>query len=488
MLFNSVTYLLIFLPLLFSSYWLLKGRFRLWLLLIASITFYGFWRIEFVPLMLGSAIMDYYLAIAIDKRQNQRERKRLMQVSIVVNLAILGFFKYLIFFRDSIGSIAEMIGYSPSFTELHIILPLGISFYIFQTLSYTIDVYRRDMKPERNILVYMGFVTFFPHLVAGPIMRPDILIPQLRNPPPFALENVRKGMERILAGLFLKVVLADTIADFVDKGFAQDPLLLSGIDSWTLAFLFGFQIFFDFAGYSAIAIGSAQLISIFVPENFNWPYVATSPREFWKRWHISLSTWIRDYVYIPLMGTYTGHGKGPWDTFAETDETRSARARAFALFFTWGIMGLWHGANWTFVVWGLYHAVLVFAHRLLSPRILIGGKPMHWSLAWAITLPLMMAGWIPFRSPNLNDTFIMWGKMINLLHEPTLSLSPNSYILAAALLSGMVITWICKEVITPRLSAGNLLLIISRTAYFTTLIAVVFVMLEAKTQFIYFQF
>ena len=488
MLFNSATYLLIFLPLLFCCYWLCRGQLRLWLMLSASIIFYGFWRIEFVPLMLGSAVMDYYLAIAINKREDPKARKRRMQFSLVVNLGILGFFKYLVFFRDSIWSIAEIIGYTPSYTEIHIILPLGISFYIFQTLSYTIDVYRRDIKPERNLLVYMGFVTFFPHLVAGPIMRPDILIPQLRNPPPFLLSNVRKGLERILAGLFLKVVLADTVAGFVDKGFAQDAGLLSGIDSWTLAFLFGFQIFFDFAGYSAIAIGSAQLLSIFVPENFNWPYVATSPREFWKRWHISLSTWIRDYVYIPLMGTYSGHGKGPWDTFAENNELRSAQARAFALFLTWAIMGLWHGANWTFVVWGLYHALLVFLHRLLSPKIRIGGKPLHWTISWAITLPLMMAGWIPFRAASLSDTFVMWGKMINPLQGISLSLSPNSYILATVLLFGMLLVWIAREVITPKLNAAGWPIMLSRTAYFTVLGAIIFVMLEAKTQFIYFQF
>jgi alginate O-acetyltransferase complex protein AlgI len=488
MLFNSATYLLIFLPLLVIGYWSTRGNLRLSLLIIASIIFYGFWRIEFVPLMLGCAAMDYFLAIMIDKQEDQKKRKRLMQVSLAVNLGILGFFKYLVFFRDSLWSFAEMLGMQPTWTELHIILPLGISFYIFQTLSYTIDVYRRDMKPERNILTYLGFVTFWPHLVAGPIMRPDILIPQLRNPPAFDWQKLRKGLERIIFGLFLKVVLADSIAGFVDTGFAQSAATLSGIDSWTLAFLFGFQIFFDFAGYSAIAIGSALLISIHVPENFDWPYVATSPREFWKRWHISLSTWIRDYVYIPLMGTYRGHGQGAWDTMAEAQEsTRSPAARTYALFLTWTIMGLWHGANWTFAVWGIYHAAMIFAHRHLSPKL---GKTFlgHWFIAWCITLPLMMAGWVPFRAQNLTDSFTMWGQMLMPWRNLSLSLSPNSYIMAAALTLLMMATWVAREVVSPKLNVTGLALNAARTLTFMIAGAVVFVMLQAKTQFIYFQF
>lgn len=488
MLFNSVTYVFLFLPLVVIAYWALHGRARLGLLVATSIIFYGFWRIEFLPLMFASAIVDYFLAIAIDKAADPVRRKHLLWLSLAFNLGVLGFFKYLIFFKDTLWSLAEALGYSPGVVELNIILPLGISFYIFQTMSYTVDVYRRDIKPERNMLVYLSFVTFFPHLVAGPIMRPHVLMPQLLNPPPFRWRNMRIGVERIVAGLFLKVALADPVADFVNAGFDRPIANLTAVDSWTLAFLFGFQIFFDFAGYSMIAIGSALMLSIFVPENFNWPYMATSPREFWKRWHISLSTWIRDYLYVPIMGTYKAQGTGAWDTFKEESETRSAWKRTYALFLTWSIMGLWHGANWTFALWGIYHAILIYAHRILSPLFQWRGRSMPSWMAWGIALPFMMAGWIPFRATTLADTFTMWSKMAMPLGHMGRSLAPNSYILAAALLFGTVLLWCAREVVVPRLNPRSPVLAVARTLTFTILFAVVFVMLQSRSQFIYFQF
>src|SRR6516164_8046218 len=213
MLFNSITYLFIFLPTVALLNWGLPDRLRLWLILIASLTFYGFWRIEFVPLLLFSAALDYCLALWIERTENQRYRRRIMLISVAVNLGILGIFKYLLFFRDTIWSIASWVGYHPSFVELNVILPLGISFYIFATISYVIDVYRREFKAERDFLVYCCFVVFFPHLVAGPILRAGTLIPQLRQPSDFNWDLVRSGISRILQGLFLKVVLADTIAE-----------------------------------------------------------------------------------------------------------------------------------------------------------------------------------------------------------------------------------------------------------------------------------
>jgi alginate O-acetyltransferase complex protein AlgI len=488
MLFNSVTYLAIFLPVVCTLYWLLKGNARLWLLLIASTVFYGFWRIEFVPLMLGSAIMDYYLAIAIDKREDPVKRKRLLWISVVVNLGILGFFKYFNFFADSAFSAAELLGVEASYTTLNIVLPLGISFYIFQTLSYTIDVYRRDLPPERSMLRYMTFVTFYPHLVAGPIMRPDILIPQLKDPAPFQVSNVRKGIERILMGLFLKVVLADTVGGFVDESFMQDIGNLSAFDAWTMSFLFGFQIYFDFAGYSAIAIGSAMIMSIYVPENFNFPYAATSPREFWKRWHISLSTWIRDYLYIPMMGRYRTPGHGAWDTLTEKAETTTEAKRTRALFFTWAIMGLWHGANWTFVLWGVYHAVMIFLQRLLTPLVRLPGGFIGWAVSVGITLPLMMAAWIPFRAQTVGDAFRLWGKMVNPLAYRGFSLAPNAYFLAAALTLSFFAVWAVREKLVPRFNPDGPAFLALKTAVVIVVVAMVFVMLESRAQFIYFQF
>jgi D-alanyl-lipoteichoic acid acyltransferase DltB (MBOAT superfamily) len=488
MLFNSVTYIAIFLPIVCILYWQLKGKGKLWLLLSASIIFYGFWRIEFVPLMLGSAIMDYYLAIAIDKREDPTKRKRLLWISVAVNLGILGFFKYFNFFASSVFSVADLMGLKASFTTVNIILPLGISFYIFQTLSYTIDVYRRDIPPERSLLRYMTFVTFYPHLVAGPIMRPDILIPQLKDPAPFLSSNVRKGIERILIGLCLKVLLADSIGFFVDESFAQDISHLSAFDAWTMSFLFGFQIYFDFAGYSSIAIGSAMIMSIYVPENFFFPYLATSPREFWKRWHISLSTWIRDYLYLPMLGTKRSTGHGAWDTLTEKAETVTEVKRTRALFLTWAIMGLWHGANWTFVLWGVYHAVMIFLQRLLSPLVRLPANAFGWLVGVAITLPLMMAAWIPFRAHSVHDAFRLWGKMLDPRAYHGFSLPPNNYFLAAAVLIGMFIAWALREKLAPRMNPNGPVFLALKTAFLFAVFSLVFINLEAKAQFIYFQF
>ncbi len=486
MLFNSATYLILFLPVVCLLYWLLPYRPRIILILLSSAIFYGFWRVEFVPLMFFSALIDYYLALAISKSEDPVFRKRLLITSIVANLSILGFFKYLIFFRDSLWSVAEMVGYQPTYTELYIILPLGISFYIFQTISYTIDVYRKEFKPEKDILTYLSFVTFFPQLVAGPILRAHDLIPQLHKRPDFDFSHIRKGIEIILAGLFLKVVLADTIAGFVDEGFVRDLSILGGLDVWTLAFLFGFQIYFDFGGYSLIAIGSARLLGIKIPQNFNYPYLSHSPREFWQRWHISLSGWIRDYLYLPIVGAY--RSRATEGHLIEKKKTSSPFRKTWGLFLTWGIMGLWHGANWTFVIWGLYHALLVLGYRLLVPRVYFPSGLLGWGLSLAITLPLMMAAWIPFRAQSVADTFLLWRKMLDPSTYMSLGLSPNSYIIAAAVLIAMFVRWFTSEIASSWFKDGGVVKLTALTSYYAVIIGMVFIFLQVKTQFIYFQF
>ena len=488
MLFNSVTYLFIFLPLVVVVYWISTRRLRLWLILIASLTFYGFWRIEFVPLLLFSAVIDYLLALRIDDEKSETKRLWLLRLSIVINLFVLGVFKYLAFFRDSIWSIAEHLGYQPTFTELNIILPLGISFYIFQTMSYTIDVYRRELKAEHDLLTYTCFVTFFPQLVAGPILRAAVLIPQLNTQPAFDSDKLRMGIERIIAGLFLKVVLADTVAGLVDSGFQRDASSLLALDNWTLSFLFGFQIYFDFAGYSAIAIGSALLLGFVIPENFNFPYAATSPRDFWRRWHISLSTWIRDYLYLPLIGGYRRSDSTGWDTAAEGKVEVSKPRKVTGLFLTWGIMGLWHGANWTFVVWGLYHAAIVQAHRLLIGRITLPNGILGWLLSVGVTLIVMMAGWIPFRAETVSDALTMWQSMLSPSAYSGLSLSFNSYLTALLLVIAVSVRWVWISFIQVRVMKSAAMQFGLSTAYHAVTLSFVFLFLQVKQQFIYFQF
>jgi D-alanyl-lipoteichoic acid acyltransferase DltB (MBOAT superfamily) len=418
-----------------------------------------------------------------------------MLISVAVNLGILGFFKYLLFFRDTAWSIAGWVGYHPSFVELNVILPLGISFYIFATISYVIDVYRREFKAERDFLVYCCFVVFFPHLVAGPILRARNLIPQLRHPAKVRSSDISTGISRILQGLFLKVVLADTIAGFVDNGFARDASALSALDVWALALLFGFQIYFDFAGYSHIAIGSARLFGITLPENFNFPYLATSPRDFWRRWHISLSNWIRDYVYLSMVGERSQSDQ----IWSETPQhgravSNPAQGRTYALYGTWALMGLWHGANWTFVLWGTYHAVLVHGYRFVSARTTAWRGIAVELVGLGVTFPLIMAGWIPFRCQSVSEALVMWGKLLNPGAYWSFGLSPNSYFVALAMTISVLVTglianvglpWFKRQIQSPFIGP---LTFSAQTLSFAVLIMFDFVFLEAKTQFIYFQF
>ncbi|MFQ5418588.1 MAG: MBOAT family O-acyltransferase, partial [Myxococcota bacterium] len=392
MIFNSVTFLL-FLVLAAGLYWVLPRRPRLWMLFSASLVFYGFWRVEFLPVMLASTLVDYVAARAIHDSEDERRRRVYLGVSLAINLGLLFYFKYLIFFASNGAGLLRAAGFDVPDPRWNIILPLGISFYTFQTISYTIDVYRRLIRPEREFVLYACYVTFFPQLVAGPILRAREVIGQLNARPAFDLSDLAIGVRRILFGLFLKVVLADNLAPLVEAGFAEPVRMLGALDIWTLAFLFGFQIYFDFSAYSHIALGSARLMGIRFPENFDFPYLATSPRDFWKRWHISLSSWIRDYLYLPLMGEAVRDDST--GGLAQAVDDRRERRRVRSLFLTWAIMGLWHGANWTFVLWGVYHAVLVYLHRVIGPRLPV--LPMRAAAVggWLVTLPLAMLGWIP---------------------------------------------------------------------------------------------
>lgn len=484
--FNSLTYLA-FLAMVVVVYWALPQRGRLWLILVSSLTFYGFWRFEFIPLMLFSAGLDYSLARLIEKSSDERRRRQLLFLSIAASLLILCIFKYLIFFENSIGSLGALLGRQLSWPELHIILPLGISFYIFATISYTVDVYRRLIPAERSPLVYFCFVTFFPHLVAGPILRAGVLIPQLKRPLPFDWSYMALGVRRILLGLFLKVALADNIAPFVNKAFEGQLSLRHGADAWAMAFLFGFQIYFDFAAYSSIAIGSALLMGIVLPENFDFPYFVTSPRELWKHWHISLSSWARDYLYMPLTGA-TPKGQG-WAVLPAAAEGggKAERKRTAALFITWTLMGLWHGANWTFAIWGLFHAVCLSLQRMLN-RAAPWVRRMPPIFGWLVTLPLMMAAWIPFRAANLRDAFLLWGRMLDPRGFLALSLQVNTYLNAVLLLVAMAACYLFSRFGYPPLARRPMVLAVGETLAFTVVFMFTFVFFQVRDQFIYFQF
>jgi alginate O-acetyltransferase complex protein AlgI len=483
MIFNSLTYLCFFLCFLLL-YWGLSNRAKIWLIFGSSLLFYGFWKFSFVPLMLLSAFIDYFVSLKLPDLEEGRKKKWLI-LALSVNLGLLFVFKYLIFVSETAVGWASYLDISIDPIAMNIILPLGISFYTFQTISYTVDVYRGVIEPERDFLVYASYVTFFPQLIAGPVLRASEVVYQLKRKPQFNQDDLIDGFFRILQGLFLKVALADNIASFVNEGFSVPVSELSGIDVWTLAFLFGFQIYFDFSAYSHIAIGSAKCLGINFPENFNFPYVARSPRDFWQRWHISLSSWIRDYLYLPLAGIGAQNksegGIGEISTFTKRNK---------ALFWSWALMGLWHGAAWTFVLWGIYHATVIFIYRKIRG---LFENVSFWNkqtVAISITLPVMMLGWVPFRAESLEQTFTMWTKAINPFDFFYLGMRENTY-LVAFLITILFFANYWSRVALQRIQGRKGLRQIEiplSCLYYGILMAIVVVFLRPVHQFIYFQF
>ena len=347
MVFNSVAFL-VFIGCFFPIYFLLKGNARLLFTLIASYVFYGWWDYRFLILIALSTCIDFYLSVLINNQEDPKRRKAVLAMSIFVNLAFLGFFKYFNFFIDSANDLLGLTGYGSGLTPMHIILPVGISFYTFQSMSYTIDVYRRAIRPEPSLLKFATFIGFFPQLVAGPIVRAVDFLPQLQKDHKFNWSNFQVGLAQVLVGFGKKIVIADSLAPFVDGVFAFPGSYTSLVLIIGVVF-YSFQIYCDFSGYSDIAIGIARMLGFTFPMNFNLPYFSRSFSEFWERWHISLSSWLRDYLYIPLGG----NRGGKFNMYRN-------------LMLTMLLGGLWHGANYTFIVWGLLHGFYLVVQRLIT--------------------------------------------------------------------------------------------------------------------------
>lgn len=347
--FNSVQFLVFFPAVVFLySLAFRKEGYRLGLLLVASYVFYMSWNWRYAGLILFSTSVDYFVGLRLDREEGARTRRALLVLSLVMNLGLLAFFKYNNFFVDSTGELLGLLGFQVDFGSLRhsFLLPVGISFYTFQSLSYTIDLYRKRISVEPSFSRFALYVAFFPQLVAGPIVRAADFLPQLRRAPNVSKDRVHLGMTRMFRGLFKKVVLADLLAGLgVDAVFA-DPGGFSSLTLLLAIYGYSFQIYNDFSGYSDIAIGAAKVLGFEIPENFNRPYLSRNVREFWTRWHISLSSWLRDYLYIPLGGSRRSPG----------------RVR-FNLMATMVLGGLWHGAATNFVLWGFWHGVLLFLSR-----------------------------------------------------------------------------------------------------------------------------
>lgn len=392
-LFNSYVFLL-FMAVVLPAWHVLPRRYRNGLLLAASYVFYAYWDWRFVFLLLASTLIDYHVAGAMHRQPVRSRRKLLLLISLVANLGILGFFKYFNFFVDSFARIGEVFGARPDALHLHVILPVGISFYTFQTLSYTIDVYRGRLEPSRSLRDFALYVAFFPQLVAGPIERAVNLLPQISRTPEPSREDVRAGLVLITTGMFKKVLVGDTCGRFADQVFAQphvysSPFLLAAL------FLFSIQIYADFSGYSSIARGTARLFGIHLMVNFEQPYLSANITEFWRRWHISLSSWLRDYLYIPLGGNRKG-----------------SRRTLINLFATMLLGGLWHGAGWNFVFWGGLHGTYLAAHkkRLGSRKAPYGFRGgtladvLKFIAGVVATNILVLMSWLFFRAHDVQTT------------------------------------------------------------------------------------
>ncbi len=485
MIFNSVTFL-IFIVLVTTAYWFLSVKNRLYLIFLSSIVFYAFWKPAFAILMLFSAFIDFSMSQLIFQANKKKYKKLFLSISLLSNLGLLFVFKYLYFFSNNLQSLFELLSINITIPLIDLILPLGISFYTFQTISYTVDVYRGFIKPEKNFILYGCYVTFFPQLVAGPILRANEVIHQFIDNKKFDVNFIYYGFERILYGLFLKTCLADNLAPIVDKGFLIPVTSLSAIDVWTLSFLFGFQIYFDFSAYSHIAIGSASLMGINFPENFNFPYISSSFKDFWKRWHISLSSWIRDYLYLPLNGLKVQKKSVGG---LKINYSQKNKRKSISLFSTWAIMGLWHGANWTFVFWGLYHSTLIYLERKFYEIFKITLSKKTNIIGLLITLPLTMLGWIPFRAESIEESVLMLSKVVKISEYSFLGMRENVYLIAALSLILFFIGYIYIQkvkpfIITEKPRSFDYVQTIERTM----LIILVFIFLRPINQFIYFQF
>jgi len=485
-LFNSLTYVLFMLLLVpmavFGPSWL-----RRFVFLAGSLTFYAFWRIDFTALVVFSALIDYVGGHQIALTGKRSVKRAWLMVSLAMNFTILGFFKYTYFVLGTTQSVLSVfdVEIDPQL-PFTIILPLGVSFYTFQSVSYTIDVYRGVQEPVKGFPLFLTYVMFWPQLVAGPILRTSEVVPQLERYHRPKAGEVVYGLEEILQGLFKKLVIADNIAKIVDPAFDIPVGQLGTLDVWTMAFLFGFQIYFDFAGYSSIALGSARVMGFHFPQNFNWPYLATSPRDFWKRWHISLSSWIRDYLYLPLQGTKFRPAEAKGLETAAQDRVTPGR-RTFSLFATWFIMGLWHGANWTFALWGLWHAALVFLHRASAPLCEKLPMPVRRYGGWAFTLGFAMLGWIFFRAKTVSDSLAMIATAFNPMKLGVRCLRENDYLVAFMVLALMLLTAGAIKVAKGReLPAAVKYPVLAGAA--AVMFFGVFLCLRQVQQFIYFQF
>ena len=471
MLFNSLAFLLFF-PLVTIGYWVLPGRYRNAMLLVASYYFYMSWKPVYALLILFSTLTTWFCGIKMGA--DQRRNKRWLTLCLVVNLAILFSFKYLNFAAGIITDVLQFTGLGLSVPEFDILLPVGISFYTFQAIGYTIDVYRGNIAAERHLGTYALFVSFFPQLVAGPIERASNLLPQFHARHAFDGNTVTEGLRLMVWGYFMKLCIAENVAPYVDAVFNNLPNH-NGTSVWLATLFFTFQIFCDFGGYSLIAIGAARCMGFTLMQNFKRPYLSPSVKEFWHRWHISLSSWFGEYVYIPLGGS-------------RCSEARHQRN----LLVTMLVSGLWHGANWTFVCWGGLHGLLLSLYSLkrkFLPWATLGTSAAARTVNVAITFVLAMLCWVFFRANTMHDALLAFNKMFT---QPGLLFNGEGK--PALLMAALMIALLIAKELKDELGWHRLDLMHSRRSWLaiaSTAAMVIVILLCGNFsggQFIYFQF
>lgn len=384
MVFTSLHFAAFFLVV-YGVYRAVPHRAQNWLLVVASYYFYAAWDWRFLSLLLASTVVDFVVARRIARTAEQPRRRRLLLISLGFNLGMLGFFKYFNFFAESLVALFAVLGWRADPVTLNVILPIGISFYTFMTISYVVDVYRGDLAPAESLLDFAVFVAYFPHLVAGPILRASLLLPQIAGPRHVTRTQVTEGLWLMGWGLFQKVFVADNLANIVDRVFSGGAGSTGG-DVLVATWAFAFQIYGDFAGYSNMARGMSKLMGIELNVNFRFPYFVTSPQQFWRHWHISLSTWLRDYVYVPLGGNRGGSG-----------QTRRN------LMLTMILGGLWHGAAWTFVLWGVYQGLVLVIGRWVTGLGITLTRTWQRVLLGVCVFHVTCFGWLIFRAQSLEQ-------------------------------------------------------------------------------------
>lgn len=482
MLFNSIDFT-IFLPIVFILYWFVTNKnlkLQNFLIVAASYLFYGWWDWRFLSLILFSTIIDFTIGQKLRNEENQLKRKVLLWISILVNLGFLGFFKYYNFFLDNFITVFSLFGQEIQGNSLNIILPVGISFYTFQTLSYTIDVYKRKLEPTSDFIAFSAFVSFFPQLVAGPIERATHLLPQFYKKRTFDYSKAVDGMRQILWGLFKKIVIADNCAEYANQIF-NNSADMNGSTLVLGALFFTFQIYGDFSGYSDIAIGTSRLFGFDLMQNFNFPYFSRDIAEFWRRWHISLSTWFRDYLYIPLGGSRGG-------TWMKVRNT-------FIIFI---VSGFWHGANWTFIVWGALNAIYFLPLLLTNnnrnnldtvaqSKLLPNIKELFSML---LTFGLTVFAWIFFRAENIGHAFNYISEILStsIFEIPKFEGMEDALIIIVLTCIFVLIEWLGREHQFAIQYLGFKWKRPLRYAMYYAIIIAIFWFGGKEQQFIYFQF